>query len=171
MFRKALNSLFIPISNFSSSSSALHSLKIGDFLKVSQIYTDLDVLNFSKLTHDSNPLHFDSQFAQDSGFNDRIVHGMLVAALFPRIIASHFPGAIYVSQSLQFKTPVYIGEEVVAEVKALHVRANKGKYVGKFSTKCYKDGDLVCIEGEAIALLPTLTINKDGDNPEDPDKQ
>lgn len=171
MFRKALNSIFIPTLNFSSSSSTQYSLKIGDVLKKSQIFTDLDVLNYSKLTHDSNPLHFNSQFARDSGFNDRIVHGMLVAALFPRIIASHFPGAIYVSQNLQFKSPVYIGEEIVAEIKALNIRVNKDKYVGKFSTKCYKHGDLVCIEGEAVTLLPTLNLNEEGDNPHDPDKQ
>ncbi|KAL5701896.1 hypothetical protein ACHQM5_027180 [Ranunculus cassubicifolius] len=158
MFLRSLNSNFIPTLNFTSSSSALRYLKIGDALKESRIYTDLDVLNYSKLTKDINPLHFDSQFAQNCGYNDRIVHGMLIASLFPRIIASHFPGAVYVSQSLQFKLPVYIGEHIVAEVKALNLRINKDRYLSKFSTKCYKDGELLCVDGEAVALLPTLTM-------------
>ncbi|KAF5197895.1 Hydroxyacyl-thioester dehydratase type 2 protein [Thalictrum thalictroides] len=156
MFPKTLNSIFISVSKFSSSSSAL--FKIGDVLKKSRTFTDTDVLKYSELTHDSNPLHFDSEVARNFGYNDRIVHGMLIAALFPQIIASHFPGVIYASQSLQFKLPVYIGEEVVAEIKALNLRLNKDRYISKFSTKCYKNGDL-CIDGEAVALLPTLVMD------------
>lgn len=49
-----------------------------------------DVTAYSKVSHDSNPLHFDSESAKNAGFEDRVVHGMLVAALFPQIIASHF---------------------------------------------------------------------------------
>lgn len=75
--------------SYSSVSSTSH-LKIGDVLKKSQKFSHQDVLQFSNLTHDSNPLHFDSQSARDAGFRDCIVHGMLVAALFPRTIASYF---------------------------------------------------------------------------------
>lgn len=39
------------------------------------------------------------------------------------------PGAVYVSQSLQFKLPVYIGDEVVAEVRALNLRKIKNKHM------------------------------------------
>ncbi|WCJ41066.1 (R)-specific enoyl-CoA hydratase [Euphorbia peplus] len=107
-----------------------------------------------------NPLHFDSEFARNAGFNDRIVHGMLVAALFPRIIASHFPGAVYASQSLSFKNPVYVGEEVTGEVEAINIRQNKHKYIAKFSTKCFKNGGILVLCGEAIAILPTLAVEK-----------
>ncbi|KAL5708565.1 hypothetical protein ACHQM5_019349 [Ranunculus cassubicifolius] len=167
---RSLNPTLVSGYKFFSSSSTLCSLKIGDILKESRIYTETDVLNYSKLTNDTNPLHFDSQFAQNSGYKDRIVHGMLIASLFPRIIASYFPGAVYVSQSMQFKLPVYIGEEVVAEVKALNLRVNKDRYLSKFSTKCYKDGKL-CIDGEAVAILPTLAMNMEGDNSCHPSKQ
>ncbi|XP_010246325.1 PREDICTED: uncharacterized protein LOC104589636 isoform X2 [Nelumbo nucifera] len=73
-----------------SSSAASRILKIGDVLKHSRKFSDLDVLEYSKLSHDSNPLHFDSKCAKTAGFEDRLVHGMLVAGLFPQIIASHF---------------------------------------------------------------------------------
>ncbi|BBH04924.1 Thioesterase superfamily protein, partial [Prunus dulcis] len=95
--------------------TAASFLRTGDTLKLSRIFTSEDVLEYSKVSHDSNPLHFDSESARNAGFEDRLVHGMLVAALFPKIISSHFPGAIYVSQSLHFRLPVYIGEEIVGE--------------------------------------------------------
>ncbi|KAF9596873.1 hypothetical protein IFM89_013921 [Coptis chinensis] len=160
MSLKRLSSFLIPTSSFSTSH---YSFKIGHVLNKSRSFTDSDLLDYAKLTQDSNPLHFDSEFAQRYGYNDRIVHGMLIAALFPQIIASHFPGAVYVSQSLQFKLPVYIGEEVVAEVKALNIRPNKDRYLSKLSTKCYKNGELLCIDGEAVALLPTLTMDVEGE--------
>lgn len=45
---------------------------------------------YSNLTLDFNPLHFDSKFAKDAGFDHSLVPGMLVASVFPRVIASHF---------------------------------------------------------------------------------
>ncbi|KAL3586067.1 hypothetical protein D5086_012934 [Populus alba] len=65
-------------------------LKTGDTLRQTRIFTNEDVTEYSKASYDSNPLHFDSEFARNAGFEDRLVHGMLVAALFPRIIAFHF---------------------------------------------------------------------------------
>ncbi|KAF2321840.1 hypothetical protein GH714_003044 [Hevea brasiliensis] len=57
------------------------------------------------------------------------------------------PGAVYVSQSLHFKSPVYIGEEVLGEVQAISIRENKKRYIAKFATKCFKKGDLLIIDG------------------------
>ncbi|XP_052185763.1 uncharacterized protein LOC127797178 [Diospyros lotus] len=156
MLMKHFVSSVIPSLGFSSSSR--HVLKTGDVLKQARIFSNSDVLEYSKLSHDLNPLHFDLECAQSSGFEDRLVHGMLVASLFPRIIASHFPGAVYVSQSLQFRLPVYIGEEIVGEVQATNIKEIKNKYLAKFKTKCFKHGDQIVIDGEATALLPALAL-------------
>ncbi|KAI4305848.1 hypothetical protein L6164_029187 [Bauhinia variegata] len=72
------------------SSANPHVLKPGDVLRQTRIFTDDDVLQYSKVSHDSNPLHFDSDSARNVGFEGRLVHGMLVASLFPQIISSHF---------------------------------------------------------------------------------
>lgn len=143
---------------FSSSSASPNLFKIGSILKQARTFTDADVVGYSELTHDANPLHFDVECAKNAGFSDCLVPGMLVASLFPRIIAAHFPGAIYVSQTLHFKLPVYIGEEIIAEVQATSIRQIKNKYIAKLSTRCIKrDGPLV-IDGEATAMLPSLVM-------------
>lgn len=141
------------------SSEATGFLKTGDILKRARIFTSEDVLEYSKVSHDSNPLHFDSESARNAGFEDQVVHGMLVAALFPKIISSHFPGAIYVSQSLHFRLPVYIGEEIVGEVQAINIRPQKNRYLAKFKTACFKDGSVV-IDGVAMAILPSLAVEQ-----------
>ncbi|GAB4827979.1 hypothetical protein Ancab_034866 [Ancistrocladus abbreviatus] len=152
------SSFFLPSLRFLSSSAQLRVLKIGDVLQKTRIFSDLDVIEYSKVSHDTNPLHFDAEFAKNAGFQDRVVYGMLVASLFPQIISAHFPGAIYASQSLHFKLPVYVGEEIVGKVEATIVRENKKKYLVKFLTKCFKNGDLLVLDGEALAVLPTLSI-------------
>ncbi|XP_058074258.1 3-hydroxyacyl-[acyl-carrier-protein] dehydratase, mitochondrial [Magnolia sinica] len=148
---------------FSSSSTSTAAipqlLKVGDVLRRSRRFSQEDVVEYSRLTHDVNPIHLRPESAREAGFDARpLVHGLLVAALFPRIIASHFPGAVYVSQSLQFKLPVYIEDEVVAEVQVTNLRENRKRYIAKFSTKCFKNGELIVINGEAVAILPTLAM-------------
>ncbi|XP_068667589.1 3-hydroxyacyl-[acyl-carrier-protein] dehydratase FERN, mitochondrial isoform X2 [Aristolochia californica] len=146
------------VTSFSSASNPL--LKVGSTFRKPKTFNHPDLVNYAEVTGDYNPLHFDSDFAKGKGFEDRLVHGMLVASLFPCILASHFPGAVYVSQRLQFKLPVYIGDEVVAEVKALNLRESKKRYLAKFSTKCFRDGSLLVIDGEALVMLPTLEIRE-----------
>uniref|UniRef100_A0A2K1XCM0 Thioesterase domain-containing protein n=1 Tax=Populus trichocarpa TaxID=3694 RepID=A0A2K1XCM0_POPTR len=75
---------------------------------------------------------------------------MLIATLFPRIIASYF--------NLHFKSPVYIEDEFVVEVQATMVRENKSRYIVKFLTKCFKNDNLLVIDREAMMILPTLAM-------------
>lgn len=156
-----LLSRLISSAKFSSNVEA-KTLKVDDILRQTRVFTNADVVEYSKVSHDSNPLHFDTQCAQNAGFRDRIVHGMLVASLFPQIISSHFPGAVYRTQTLVFKQPVYIGEEITAEVQAIVVRKPREKHYAIFSTRCLKDGDILVIDGEASTFLPTTTIELQG---------
>lgn len=89
MLVKRLVSSFIPTSGFSSSAGS-QVLKTGDILRQIRTFSESDVLEYAKVSHDSNPVHFDFKCAQNAGFEAQLVHGMLVAALFPRIISSHF---------------------------------------------------------------------------------
>ncbi|EEF36020.1 oxidoreductase, putative [Ricinus communis] len=159
MFVKSLVSRTVPYARrFSWTAPTV--LKTGDVIRQTRVFSNQDVTEYSKVSNDLNPLHFDDEFARNAGFEDRIVHGMLVAALFPRIIASHFPGAVYVSQGLHFRSPVYIGDEIVGEVQAVSIRENKKRYIVKFSTKCFKNGELLVLDGEAMAILPNLAVEK-----------
>ncbi|XP_011089935.1 uncharacterized protein LOC105170735 [Sesamum indicum] len=144
----------------SSSAAAMNVLKTGDVLKQARVFSTSDIAGYSKLTHDSNPLHFDSECARNAGFEDIPVPGMLVASLFPRIIASYFPGAIYVKQTLDFRSPVFVGDNITSQVQASSVRQMKQKYMVKFVTTCFKDGEILVIGGEATAILPTLAMKQ-----------
>ncbi|KAG0525002.1 hypothetical protein BDA96_06G017800 [Sorghum bicolor] len=154
----------------SAGSSPPAVLSVGHALRERRRFTEDDVAAYAAVSGDRNPVHLDDAVAREiGGFQrGRVVHGMLVASLFPSIIAASFPGAVYASQTLKFAAPVYVGYEVVARVQALNIRttgaANGGaasRYVVKFATKCFMDGEEGCvaIEGEAMAVLPTLDLS------------
>ncbi|KAL6841130.1 hypothetical protein ACP4OV_029099 [Aristida adscensionis] len=133
-------------------------------------FTEADVAAYAAVSGDRNPVHLDDGFARGvAGLaRGRVVHGMLVASLFPSVIAARFPGAVYASQSLKFAAPVFVGDEVVAQVQALHIKAmaaNSGstnRYIVKFATKCFmgEEGGSLAIDGEAMAILPTLELRE-----------
>ena len=43
-----------------------------------------------------------------AGFGGAVLPGMLCASLFPAIIGSQFPGALYLTQTLNFRQPALV---------------------------------------------------------------
>ncbi len=125
-------------------------IKVGDKASVSKIFTDEDVLVFSNLSLDKNPIHLDQSFAEKSIFGKKIVHGMLVASLFSGLAGMKLPGegSIYLGQSLSFTAPIYIGEKVTATVEVIKIRPDKP--IVTLRTFCVNSEGLVVIEGEAV---------------------
>jgi acyl dehydratase len=96
-------------------------IKIGAQAFFTHKVTKEDVDRFAVLSGDFNPLHLDSQYAATTDFGRPIVHGMFLASLFSRLVGMYIPGkrCLYLSQSLDFVQPVYVGEEIriLGEVK------------------------------------------------------
>jgi 3-hydroxybutyryl-CoA dehydratase len=113
---------------------------------------DLDA--FAELTGDCNPLHLDEDFAADTIFKGRIAHGMLTATYISAILGTRLPGpgAIYISQSLNFRAPVRIGDEVTARVRVTELFPEKKRVL--FTCDCSVSGKTV-LEGDALLLVPS----------------
>ena len=67
-------------------------LKIGDRASIIKRFVDEDILTFSELSNDKNPIHLDSNFASKTNFGRKIVHGMLIASLFSGLLGEKLPG-------------------------------------------------------------------------------
>lgn len=87
-------------------------LKIGDNATRFHTVTDEDLRLFAKVSGDANPIHLNQSYAETTQFQQRIAHGMFSGALVSAVLASDLPGpgTIYLSQDLQFKRPVFIGD-------------------------------------------------------------
>jgi 3-hydroxybutyryl-CoA dehydratase len=135
----------------SVSYSARH-LSTGQSFGMSRMITQMDVDTFVRLTGDTNPIHSSkaadgsSKHAADKAV---IVPGMLMASMFPAIIGSSFPGALYLSQTLKFRRSAAVGTPVHATVT---VSKQSGSRV-TFETVCKDSDEQVLVDGTALALI------------------
>ncbi len=113
---------------------------------------DLDT--FAAVTGDCNPLHLDEEFASSTIFGGRIAHGMLTATYISAIFGTRLPGpgAIYISQSLNFRAPVRIGDEVIATARVTELFPEKKRAL--LTCDCSVAGKTV-LEGDALLLVPS----------------
>jgi 3-hydroxybutyryl-CoA dehydratase len=119
---------------------------------VTKTITDDDVRAFAALSGDVNPVHLDDVFAASTMFKKRIAHGFLTGALFSTVLGTKLPGpgCIYLSQTLKFRAPVYLGDEVVATCRVTGVDTEKGW--ATFACDCSVNGKTV-LEGEALLMV------------------
>lgn len=127
------------------------AIEVGDYIHFEKTLSDADVRSFALTSGDTNPLHLDDEFATTTRFGGRIAHGTLVSGLISAALA-RLPGlVIYLSQDLEFRAPVGIGNRVAAECEVVE---SLGGYRYRLSTTVIDlDSDDVVIDGEAVVLL------------------
>lgn len=129
------------------------SLRTGMRDVSTRTVTQADVEAFADLSGDHNPLHLDEEFARQTRFGERIVHGMFTASLLSAALGTRLPGmgSIYLSQTLSFRRPVRLGDTVTVVVEVVEL-IEKGARC-RLSTTALVDGEVV-MEGEAMAKVP-----------------
>jgi len=131
----------------------IDDLSIGKSASLTRNVRIEDVKMFAEVSGDFNPIHLDAEFAATTRFGRRIAHGLLSASYISTVIGTRLPGSgtIYLSQSLIFKAPVYLDDEVVTTVEVTRVDTEKSRA----TLQCICTvGDTVVIEGEAEVLVP-----------------
>jgi 3-hydroxybutyryl-CoA dehydratase len=129
-------------------------LSVGQTASLAKTITEADILLYSAVSMDSNPLHLDAEFAAQGPFGERIAHGMLSAGLISAVLGTRLPGpgALYMRQSLRFAAPVKIGQTVKATVEVTSLNPAKKRVT--LRTICTV-GDELVIEGEAYVQVPS----------------
>ena len=125
-------------------------LKIGDTNTFQKTITEADVLLFTAISGDHNPVHVSEEFAKGTKFGRRIAHGLLTASMFSAALTNAFPTSIYISQYTEFCAPVYIGDTIKVVVTCLE-KMEKGRV--RMKTEAFnQNGDKV-ITGEGVTRL------------------
>jgi len=125
---------------------------VGDRIEFTKTISENDVRQFAAASGDTNPLHLDDDFAEQTRFRGRIAHGTLVGSLISAALA-RLPGlTIYLSQDLEFHNPVRIGDRLTAECEIVE---DLGDEQYRLTTRV-KEDDTVVIDGEAVVLIDEL---------------
>ena len=139
-------------------------VRAGDVFQERRTFSIEALAQFSALTHDPNPIHAagPSSGAGGAGGRGPLVHGALLGSVFPSIIGSRFPGAIYREQTLTFRRPVHADEEVVGEVSVARVAplrtpggagAAPRRHLVTAHTRLHDAAGLLAVDGHAKFIL------------------
>ena len=136
-------------------------LQVGMAEEFTKHVSSSDVVGFAEVSGDRNPIHLSEHFAARTPFKTRIAHGLYTASLISAVLGTRLPGpgAIYLSQTLNFKAPVKIGDDVkvVVTVEELMERGNRAR----LSCICSVE-DTVVLEGEALVKVPSRDADRTG---------
>ena len=97
------------------------AIRVGDREELVKTISEQDIRRFVEMTGDDNPLHVDRQFAGETSFKDVVAHGMLGASFISTVIGTKLPGpgALWVSQNLEFLLPVRVGDRLTVSCTVL----------------------------------------------------
>src|SRR3977135_3462387 len=134
-------------------------LSVGMTETLSKIIASSDVVGFAQLTGDRNPIHLSEHFAARTSFGKRIAPGLYTPSLISAVGGPRLPGpgAIYISQTLNFRAPVKIGDTVMVTVTVAELMPEKSR--ARLAGGCAVGGETV-LDGEALVKVPSAAKSK-----------
>lgn len=137
-------------------------LSVGKVAILPHTVTEDDVKKFADVTGDHNPVHMDEEYAKNTIFEGRIVHGAFGVGLISRVIAEELPGkgSVLLSQYARYLKPVRIGDElrVIIEIIATEQKTIRTPALNLLScryrlrTSIRNQKDQLVVDGEAEVL-------------------
>lgn len=124
--------------------------EVGQFAERTRRITASDIKNFTAISGDYNPLHYDEEFARATKFGEIIVQGGVTSAILNAIVAEDLPGpgTVFLHVDWSFKAPVRPGDQITGRVEVLKVRTDKP--LTTLRTTVIRDDGTLALEGEAL---------------------
>jgi 3-hydroxybutyryl-CoA dehydratase len=129
-------------------------LETGMSASFGKTVTEADIVLFAGISGDTNPSHLNEEFARTTRMKTRVAHGMLTASLISAVLGTKLPGpgCLYVSQAVNFRAPVRLGDTVTA--RATITRLLPEKNFAEFETVCHV-GETTVLDGSALLWVPS----------------
>ncbi len=129
------------------------NINIGDTFSTTREVTDELIRAFAELSGDFNPVHVDEEFAKQTRFGRRIAHGMLSGAFISAVLGNEFKERqiVYLSQTMRFTAPTFIGDTITTTATVKGIRAEKG--IVTLETVCTKQTGEVTLTGESMVMI------------------
>ncbi|HEX2439338.1 MAG TPA: MaoC family dehydratase [Methylomirabilota bacterium] len=123
-------------------------LKVGQRARRTQTVTAREVELYAQITGDRNPLHFDEGFAKRTRFGRLVAQGGIAAGMLNALVAMDMPGpgTVFLSQTLTYKAPTYLGDTLTAEIEVLSLKPDKP--VAQLKATITNQQGTVLLEGE-----------------------
>ena len=128
-------------------------IKVGDKFSNERLVTDELIRKFAEVSGDYNPIHLDEEVAKTTRFGKRIAHGMLSGAFISAVLGYEFTERriVYLSQTLRFTAPVFIGDRV--STTAIVSKIREDKPIVTLETICTNQNGETLVTGEAAVMI------------------
>ncbi|MCK6548416.1 MaoC family dehydratase [Myxococcota bacterium] len=105
----------------------IDQVHVGDEHRDRILVDDAAVRTFAELSGDKNRIHLDDEYARSTRFGGRIAHGALLMAYVSKVLGMDLPGpgAVYLTQTLEFVAPVFVGDTIDVILKVTEVDLDK----------------------------------------------
>lgn len=123
-------------------------LRVGQRARRTQMVTAHEIELYAQITGDRNPLHFDADFAARTRFGRLVAQGGIASGMLNALVAMDMPGpgTVFLSQTLTYKAPTYLGDTLTAEIEVLSLKPDKP--VCQLRATITNQAGAVLLEGE-----------------------
>lgn len=130
--------------------------KVGDNAARSRRVTSDDIVRFTDMSGDRNPVHYDLEVAAATAFGEIVVQGGVTTAILNAVVAEDLPGpgTVFLHVDWSFRAPVRPGDIITGEVEVLEVRGDKP--ITKLRTEVVRDDGVVAVDGTALCYTMPL---------------
>ena len=130
--------------------------KVGDMAERSRSTCMKDIVSFTEMTGDRNPVHYDEDLAKKTPFGKLIVQGGVTSGILNALVAQDLPGpgTVFLGVEWKFLKAVGVDEEITGRVEVKTVRDDKPICTLETSVRD-ADGD-VCLSGTATTYTMPL---------------
>ncbi|WP_240372058.1 MaoC family dehydratase [Brevibacterium zhoupengii] len=128
------------------------TLTVGQVAELSREVTSDDIVKFTDISGDRNPIHYDEAAAKSTKFGEIVVQGGITSAILNAVVAEELPGpgTVFLNVNWDFKAPVRPGDTITGRVEVLEAREDKP--VTKIKTQVLRDDGTVVLDGTAVCF-------------------
>ena len=130
--------------------------RVGQRAERSRVVRTEDIVLFTEISGDRNPLHYDEAAARASRFGEIVVQGGVTSAILNAVVAEDLPGpgTVFLQVDWKFTAPVRPGDTITGVVEALEVREDKP--ITKLATSVRRQDGVVVLEGTSVCYTMAL---------------
>ena len=129
---------------------------IGQAAERSRTTSMHDIVAFTEMTGDRNPVHYDKALAEKTAFGKLIVQGGVTTGILNAVVAEDLPGpgTVFLGVEWKFVKAVGVDETITGRVEVAEVRADKP--ICKLVTEVRDADGNVCLTGTATTYTMPL---------------
>jgi len=124
--------------------------RVGDTASMTRVVEDQDIVRFTEISGDRNPVHYDAEIAARTRLGGIVVQGGVTSAILNAVVAERLPGpgTVFLETQWRFLAPTRPGDTITGEVEVTSVRDDKP--ITQLVTRVVRDDGTVLIDGTAV---------------------